>query len=445
MENNFDPMTGETVNETKSISSDAGTPKKKVPMGLIIGGAAVVVVAFSIVILVALGAFRGKMGTVAVAFANTFKEQPKFVEDLKVDDISKWIKDENYTVSMLAEDSEVSMNMSVGVKPSEIRFSGELEGEYMPETDFVVSYTDKLVKAQLPALSDVIFVYDYTKMPEGDLVEVMNEEDIEMINEALSTYWNQDSAKLEKKISKAVMGVAKEIEIEKIDSKEYKVDGKKRKCKGYSLVITDDELLDMVDAVDSVFEEELTEAVYDVYAEAISEVRDTMRDFPEAEVEIYIYKNKLACINVLFDDEDMEIEWLFKGGDFRTQNMEITVDNGYSSSSLEVKGKKDGSKEEYEVSADGEEILVYEYDSKDGDFVIEIDGEELEGNLLSERNGITLSFEVEDVEASVSILKGAEFEKISGEEFDLGEASEDDFEELYEDNEELFEVIEDLM
>ena len=64
---------------------------------------------------------------------------------------------------------------------------------------------------------------------------------------------------------------------------------------------------------------------------------------------------------------------------------------------------------------------------------------------MSERNGITLSFEVEDVEASVSILKGAEFEKISGEEFDLGEASEDDFEELYEDNEELFEVIEDLM
>lgn len=444
MENNFDPMTGEPVNETKNMASEAGVPKKKMPMGVIIGGAIAVVVLL-VVILVASGVFRGKAATVALAFANTFKEQPKFMEDLKVDEITKWAKDKNYTVNMLAEDDDVSINMSAGFASSEVRLSGEFEGEYMPETDFVVSYTDKLVKAQLPAMSDIIFVYNYTKMPEGDLADEIDEDDIEMINETLSTYWTQDTAKLEKKISKAVMDVVKEIEIEKIDSKEYKVDDKKRKCKGYSLVLTDDEVLDMIDAVDSVMEEELTETVYDIYADALDEVRDTMRDFPETEVEIYIYKNKLACINAIMDDEDTEIEWLFKGGDFRIQNMEITVDNGYGSETLEFEGKKDGSKEEYELSMDGEELFVFEYDSKDGDFVIEVDGEELEGNLLSERNGITLTFEIEDVEASMSILKGTDFEKMSGEEFDIGEASEDDFMDLYEDNEELFDMIEDLM
>ena len=445
MENNFDPMTGEPVNDTtKNMASETGAPKKALPMGLIIGGAVAAVVLL-VVILVASGVFRSKMATVSLAFANTFKEQPKFMEDLKVDEIAKWAKDGNYTVNAVAEDSDVSINMSVGFKPSEVRFSGEFEGEYVPETDFVFSYSDKAVKAQMPAISDVLFVYDYTKMPEGYLADEMDEDDIEMLNEALSAYWTMDTAKLEKKISKAIMNVAKEIEIEKIDSKEYKVDDKKRKCKGYSLVLTDDEVLDMIDAVDAVCEEELSETVYDVYADMMDEMRDVMREFPETELEIYIYKNKLACINAIMDDMDTEIEWLFKGGDFRTQNMEITVDDGYSSETMELEGKKDGSKEEYELSVDGDELLVFEYDSKDGDFVIEIEGEEFEGNLLSERNGITLSFDIEGVEASVSILKGADFEKLSGEEFNIGDASEDDFMDLYEDNEELFEMIEDLL
>ena len=444
MENNFDPMTGEPVNDTtKNMASETGAPKKALPMGLIIGGAVAAVVLL-VVILVASGVFRSKMATVSLAFANTFKEQPKFMEDLKVDEIAKWAKDGNYTVNAVAEDSDVSINMSVGFKPSEVRFSGEFEGEYVPETDFVFSYSDKAVKAQMPAISDVLFVYDYTKMPEGYLADEMDEDDIEMLNEALSAYWTMDTSKLEKKISKAIMNVAKEIEIEKIDSKEYKVDDKKRKCKGYSLVLTDDEVLDMLDAVDAVFEEELAEDLYDIYDEALDEVRDGLREFPETEVEIYIYKNKLACINMVMDDMDTEVELLFKGGDFRAQNMELTLDDGYSEYSMEVEGKAEGSKEEYEVSIEGEEILVFEYNRKNGNFSIESEEFEFEGKLLSERNAVTVSFDVEDVEVNVSISKGTNFEKIKGTEFNIGEASEDDYMDLYEENEELIEYIGDL-
>ena len=70
--------------------------------------------------------------------------------------------------------------------------------------------------------------------------------------------------------------------------------------------------------------EELAEDLYDIYDEALDEVRDGLREFPETEVEIYIYKNKLACINMVMDDMDTEVELLFKGGDFRAQNMELT-------------------------------------------------------------------------------------------------------------------------
>ena len=444
MENNFDPMTGEPVNKTENVATDAGVAKKKIPalVWAICGGVAAVVLL--VVALIATGIFRSDLTTISLAVANTFKDQPKFFEDLKVDDITKWVNDEKYTVSVLAEDDEVTLNASVGVNPSEIRFAGEFEGDGMPETDFVLAYSNKVVKAQLPSASDVVFVYDYTKMPTGYMADMIDEDDVEMINEALSTYWSTDTKKLQKKVTNAILKVAKDIKIEKIDSKQFKIDGKKRKCKGYSLVLTDDEVLDMLDAVDAVMEEELAEDVYDIYDETLDEVRDSLREFPETEVEIYIYKNKLACINMIMDDMDAEVELLFKGGDFRAQNMELTLDNGYSEYSMELNGKSDGSKEKYEVSVEGEDLLTFEYNRKNGDFSIESEDFEFEGKLLSEKNAVTVSFEVEDIEVNVSVSKGTNFEKIKGTEFNIGEASEDDYMDLYEDNEELFETIEDF-
>ena len=95
------------------------------------------------------------------------------------------------------------------------------------------------------------------------------------------------------------------------------------------------------------------------------------------------------------------------------------------------------------------EFFVEEYKEQFGNSIVapEIESEEFEfeGTLLSERNALTVSFDVEDVEVNVSISKGTNFEKIKGTEFNIGEASEDDYMDLYEDNEELFEVIEDLM
>jgi len=438
MDNNFDPMTGEPVNKTENVA------KKKIsPLVWAIGGSVVAVVLL-VVALVAAGVFRSDLTTITLAIANTFKDQPKFIEDLKVDDITKWVQDQKYAVSVFAEDDDVTINASIGFTPSEINVAAEFEGDGVPETDIRLAYNKKTIKAQMPAVSDIVFVYDYTKMPTGYMADMMDEDELETLNESLAMYWTMDTSKIEKKVTNAVLDVLKDVEIEKIDSKQYKVDGKKRKCKGYSLVLTDDEMLDMLDAIDTVYEEELSEDMYDMYAEIIDSARDGLREFPETELEIYIYKNKLACINAVMDDEDIEIEWLFKGGDFRIQNMEITVDNGYSESSVELEGKSDGSKEKYELSVEGEEVLTFEYDSKDGDFVFEADDSEFEGNLASEKNAITITFEVEDVESSITISKSADFEKISGEEFNIGEASEDDYMDLYEDNEELFEIIGDF-
>ena len=176
MENNFDPMTGETVNKTENVAAEAA--KKKIPVLVWAIGGGVLAVVLLVVALVAAGVFRSDLTTISLAIANTFKEQPKFFEDLKVDDITKWVNDEKYTVSVLAENDEATINASVGVNPSEIRFSGEFEGVGMPETDVVLAYNNKVVKAQLPSVSDVVFVYDYTKIPTGYLADMVEEEEI---------------------------------------------------------------------------------------------------------------------------------------------------------------------------------------------------------------------------------------------------------------------------
>ncbi len=442
--NNFDPMTGQPINN--GASNNAQPPVKKAFPKWAMVVIPVVAVVLIVVLLVVGGVFRSDAAKVLLATANTFSEQPMFFEDLKLADITKWAEEKKVTTNVVMDGMGQSIDVSFGINPSEVRIFGSLEGDSMPETDFVIAYTKNDIKAQLPALCDELFIYNYNEMPSGDLFEEMDEEDIEMMNEALASYWTADNTKLQKRVEKALTKALGEIEIEKIDSKQFKIDDKKRKCDGYGVVLTEDFFLDLLDEVEDIFEEECEEAVYELTEEAFDSLRDTFREFPEAEVEVYIYKNKLACVSLVMEDIDAEMELLFKGGEFRAQNMELTIDDGYDTYSVELEGKTDGKKEEYELSAEGMDIFVFEYDRKDGDFVIESEelDIEFEGNLVSERNAVTLSFEVEGVDLAVTISKGVDFEKLSGEEFDIGEASQDDFMDLVEENEELMELMYDL-
>ena len=442
--NNFDPMTGQPVNN--GAPNNAQPPVKKAFPKWAMAVIAVAAVVLIVVLLAVGGVFRSNSAKVLLAVANTFSEQPMILEDLKLADITKWAEDEKVTTNVVMDGMGESMDISFAVNPSEVRAYGNLEGEYMPEIEFVIAYTKNDVKAQLPAICDEVFVYNYNEMPNGDLFEEIDEDDIEMINEALASYWTADNTKLEKRLTKALTKAFNEIEVEKIDSKDYKVDDKKRKCDGYSAVLTEDFFLDLLDEVEDIYEEECDEAVYELTEEAFDSLRDTFRDFPESEVEVYIYKNKLACVNLVMEDMDAEVELLFKGGEFRAQNMELTIDDGYDTYSIELEGKTDGKKEEYELSVDGMDVLVFEYDRKDGDFTIESDELEMdfEGNLVSERNAVTVSFEVEGVDMAVTISKGADFEKLSGEEFNIGEASQDEIMDLVEENEELMELMYEL-
>ena len=80
------------------------------------------------------------------------------------------------------------------------------------------------------------------------------------------------------------------------------------------------------------------------------------------------------------------------------------------------------------------------------DFVIESDMDdfEFEGNIVSEKNSVCISFAVEGADIAVTVSQGANFESLTGEEFNFGTASEDDLMDVMEDNEDLMELLYEL-
>lgn len=391
--------------------------------------------------------FKSDAVKIAYAFTNTFKTQPQFIEDLKVNEIQKWVDDKNYTVNLSTESEDSSVNYSFGVNPSEIQFSGKVSNEYMPETDFVIAYTNTDIKAQIPGVSDVFFVYDYTQIPDGYLIENIEEETFEKINQVLSMYWDEKNEKMEKEITDAIINVITEMEITYLESKEYVVDNKERKCEGYGLTFTNKELTEIIKEIEYILIEEVDETTYKTYEEMLQEIKTNIKDFPDIKLEIYIYKNKLASVHMIIEENNQEFELLFKGGKFRTQNIEFITTNEFSTNSLKIEGKKDGSKESYTFyysdyySYDDEEMFVFKYDGDNGNFYIEIEDSILRGHLLTERDNVTLSLDVEDIEMKCIIKRGTDLQKIQGTEFNIGKASEDDFTNLLEESEELYDSI----
>ena len=55
--------------------------------------------------------------------------------------------------------------------------------------------------------------------------------------------------------------------------------------------------------------------------EIFSILREMAKDFPETDVTFYIYKSKLACIEM--DSREMDKEVLFQGGTTRMQHIQI--------------------------------------------------------------------------------------------------------------------------
>ncbi|MCR4787713.1 MAG: hypothetical protein K5888_03915, partial [Lachnospiraceae bacterium] len=187
--------------------------------------------------------------------------------------------------------------------------------------------------------------------------------------------------------------------------------------------------------------------VDDLMDEMFGEFDDTIEDMEDFEIDFYIYQNALAAIEAEVEDEKISLQ--FQGGDYRAQNILLESDEFTSA----IKGKIDGNKETMTVEVDDEEVFAYEFDSKSGDLTLTVndgyDEYELEGiNIKSEDDEVVISldeFAPEDSEieinGTITIKKAAKIKEMSGDEFDIGSADEDELEEVINEESEAFEEL----
>ena len=439
----FDPLTGQpNGGNQKGFKLPKDKIKMKLGLPIIIGVAAIAVVGIIVAILIFSGAFLSKQNKVLIAAANTFKDSTALTETLEGLGI---LASDSFTLSGKIEVEGEGFQGSFASKDGEMQLSGKVDISGAPEIEGVIGVDSKAVRARIDGFTDYMFVYNYTGKNSGYLMELAEdygyEDEIEMLNSGLknlTTKKNRDE--IVKELGKVCLKEFNKWEIQKASKEEFEVNGKDRKCKGYTLTITEDNMLDFIGAVSKVIEKEVE---IDEIEHALSELEYEFEDMPDIEATFYIYDNMLAAIILEVDKEEIEV--LFQGGEARWQN---TVVKYEKFKVLEIEGKTTGSVEKYTVRFAEDYDIDIEYNKKSGALEVEA-SEEYRGNTSvytfaanvkgnADQLTVVLDSYKEnkdkiDLDMEFTLQKGAKFNKISGKEFDLGNADEDDFEDLIDD------------
>ena len=427
----FDPMTGEPIYGDVPKAKAPFQVKKAVVIPVAIAAAGVVVFAG-----VKTGAFLPKSGKVLRAVENTLAEELGVVKNLKG---IQMLRSDDYTVTFSGSvEDELSGELTFSSGSKQKQISGTVDIGPISDIGFIGNLTKDEAQLQIPGFSDEIYTYNYRAEKDGYLTDVRGKSELEAIDQYFQTIYSFEE---KQKQGTSILGeFYKGLEFKSVDKEEFEIDGKDRQCKGYQTTLNEDNLSDLLGDL-----EDLSDETYPGSGYVFDYMRDSLESF-EMDVTVYIYKGKLAC--VMFEEGRDDLQLIFHGGETRTQNVEVCV-NG--DTIWELEGETDKNKEQYEISSYGITLAEFEHDSKSGEYQIELyddyygESIRVEGVLKGGSN--SLDFSVDrlasgenriDIDFNVSLKKGAEFQKISGGKFDVGNASESDLLDLAESLEEYY-------
>ena len=455
----FDPMTGQPIYGQPQQAAPAPQEKKKgkVPVIILSIIAGVVVLALLAVVGVKSGLFLSKGNKVAVATANTFSEMPQLVKDLSP---IMAITSGTFAVTGNFEMDDVAVEGTVSLDKTEVSAYGYASIDDFPEIDFAAEVTPNGIKAQSKAISDLVFVYNTADDKDDSFIaEMAGEDSLEMLDDALTALGEaSEPTDLVKDLTKLIVAEYGELEFEAAKDKEFEVNGKDVKCKGYTVEITEDNIMNIIDGMEDILDETYGDVLKEAGVSAkmiVKEIENEIDGMEDFELTFYLYKNKLAAVIAEVDKDKVEIE--FQGGDYRMQNVVVSADR---MDIMEIKGETEGSVETFELLVWDEEVFTYEYDTKSGDLVVDLgDGfYEVEVNIQAKGNSVTVAlqdFYTEDsyvsemmdlagINSSITFTDGAKKASFSGDEFNVGTADEDDFYDLIDDLEDTLEDFEEL-
>ncbi len=440
MNSNFDPVTGEQTQGNGTAPppvSGTGMPKKKKKGWLIVLIAVVVAAAGAVFAAAKSGVFMSDSAKVLAAVTNTFNDTDYLTGALKLGGLSGA---DSYTVSMNSQAQTYDMELQFLIGKTQKQLLGSVDAPDITGAEFQAELTKEQLRVQVPALSDYIFVYDYTQPKSDYMIENFGSR-LDALDEMLKgLYETKPEAEYNSDLIKTIIEEGKKLEFTRVDAEEFEVDKEDRKCKGIATTITRDCMQNILDEVEKVARESQDRTYgYDVgyIEEYFDGIEENIAEMEDVDVTFFIYKKKLACIRM--EVEDTEAELCFLGGDTRMQNMQLNVDK---EEVLRLEGQTVDGTETRKLFLEGEEFLGLEYNRKDGALDITADGGRtlLSGNVVLEKDSFKASMDrimvdgqLLDVTCSMSVEKGASFKTMEGKEFDLGRAKQNDMEGLFQE------------
>lgn len=443
------------IDSAKEVVKDAGSASSgkakalfsgKFPTAAIIGGIAALAVILVIVLASALGSKQIK---ILKAIRNTVADDT-FGEVLM--DSAKILSSDETTYEMSGSvyaygtGGEVNGSLSTSMKDAQIGFNGSFDiAGVSQEANFY--YDDSKIQFSLPNISSSVYEYDYTKKNTGALADIIEEntagsiEDVNVLLSGAAKTMKKSSA-YRKKSTKAILKALSDVKVKKTKSKEFEVNGKDRKCKGYKVIITEKDVRNiskaMSDAREKVYGDiidEMMEAVENLTGERLPDMDDFESQIElddDIEIEFFIYKKALAAVSVESEYGDILVEFL--GGDNRTSNIIVSVDGNEI---IERESEMSGKEEEGTIKVEGVKIK-YSYNKSTGDLMIN-PGVKINANYKVKGNNIVLSMDENvfgvNADGTLTISKGSRAHALKGSKFDVGNADETDI------NGEIMEIV----
>lgn len=445
----FDPMTGELITEETTEQE----PKKSHKMAIIVSIIAGVVVLLGILAFVLAAVLLSNPRTaVEKACAKTFSEGGYLYDTCR--DFQGFEKDytvtSNIKIAMQSEysDGSIILYTQLGVDGKDKQLAGTMayNSAWMniPEIEYKLQIDANEVRLQIPSVDSHVFTYNYTEEKHGYLTEIASAEDLQAIDDVLKMIYSSESSGDIKNTEPAVklMNWYRSLKVEKADAGQFEVDGNIRKCKGYAIMVTREDMNRFREIYQEYVETAMTDRLHvlGMSAEEYTEqIFADIQDMEDATIRFYVYQKELACVELEAAGDIYQV--IFHGGDYRTQNMEILV-NGAVVCTIE--GTLAGDEESITVDFSGNHVEVtYNRSTEAYDIKSENTYEKIEmnGSLSVGSKEIRLTVDQFALEGEadytlsgdIAVTKGVVIDTMKGEAFDIGNASEEEYDELFDD------------
>lgn len=325
----FDPMTGQPIHieqsqtqtqsqfqrqlqsESQSQSQpqfqprpQSQEPKKSHKMAIIVSIIAGVVVLLGILAFVLAAVLLSNPRTaVEKACAKTFSEGGYLYDTCR--DFQGFEKDytvtSNIKIAMQSEysDGSIILYTQLGVDGKDKQLAGTMAYNSawinIPEIEYKLQIDANEVRLQIPSVDSHVFTYNYTEEKHGYLTEIASAEDLQAIDDVLKMIYSCESSGDIKNTESAVklMNWYRSLKVEKSDAGQFEVDGNIRKCKGYAILVTREDMNRFREIYQEYVETAMTDRLHalGMSAEEYTEqIFADIQDIEDATIRFYVYQ-----------------------------------------------------------------------------------------------------------------------------------------------------------